>query len=74
MGPEILSNTRAGVWIRAPGAFADSNSILDVRLSQLVWTQEGSKKGSLKVVCLAVGFLDRRSLMEGIYKGLLVGT
>ena len=29
MGPEILSNTRAGVWRKAPKAFPDSSSVLD---------------------------------------------
>ena len=29
MGPEILSNTGAGVWRKAPMAFLDSSSVLD---------------------------------------------
>ena len=29
MGPEILSNTGAGVWRKAPMAFSDSGSVLD---------------------------------------------
>ena len=29
MGPELLSNTGAGVWRKAPKRFPDSNSILD---------------------------------------------
>ena len=39
MGPEMLSNTWAGVWRKAPKAFPDSNSALDKfceeRLSEL---------------------------------------
>ena len=30
MGPEILSSTGAGVWRKAPTAFPDSNSVLDI--------------------------------------------
>ena len=29
MGPGILSSTGAEVWRKAPGAFPDSNSVLD---------------------------------------------
>ena len=29
MSPEILFSTWAGVWRKAPGAFPDSNSVLD---------------------------------------------
>ena len=29
MGPEISSSTGAGVWRTAPGAFPDSNAVLD---------------------------------------------
>ena len=49
MGPEILSSTGAGVWRKAPMAFPDSSSVLD--MFQLGGGEEDLRKTSVVCSC-----------------------
>ena len=53
MAPEILSSTGAGVWRKAPMAFPDSSSVLDLQ-SATVGTSQGLNEESFAVRCAAL--------------------